>query len=347
LGPNRYIWVSNACDMIHKHGLILKKRDIDFEIEGVLNPAVIAENGDIHIIYRAVAHGNHSTLGYCRLSDPLTIAERYDHPIIVPEYNHEKYGVEDPRIVKIDSEYFLSYCGYDGENAFGCVATSTDRKSWRKHGIIVPQFTGDELRSLLKGQQDLNIKYFQPSTGSSYVWDKNVIFFPRRINGKLYFLHRIRPGIQIAAINELADLKLQFWRDYMTDLSHHIVLDPKYPHELSYVGNGAPPIETQHGWLLIYHGVHDTINGYMYVACAALLDLGDPRKEVARLPYPLFVPDQPWELKGYVNYVCFPTGTVLVGDDLYIYYGSAYEGIACASVSLETLLAELLANKVR
>lgn len=333
--------------MIHKHGLILKKRDLDFEKEGVLNPAVIAENGDIHIIYRAVALGNHSTLGYCRLSDPLTIAERYDYPIIVPEYNNEKYGVEDPRIVKIDGEYFLSYCGYDGENAFGCVATSTDMKSWKKHGIIVPQFTGDELRSLLKGQQDLNIKYFQPSTGSSYVWDKNVIFFPRRINGKLYFLHRIRPGIQIAVIDELSDLKLQYWRDYMTDLSQHIVLDPKYPHELSYLGNGAPPIETPHGWLMIYHGVHDTINGYMYVACAALLDLEDPGKEVARLPYPLFVPDQPWELKGYVNYVCFPTGTVLVGDELYIYYGAADEGIACASISLETLLAELLANKVR
>lgn len=333
--------------MIHKHGLILKKRDLDFEKEGVLNPAVIAENGDIHIIYRAVALGNHSTLGYCRLSDPLTIAERYDYPIIVPEYNNEKYGVEDPRIVKIDGEYFLSYCGYDGENAFGCVATSTDMKSWKKHGIIVPQFTGDELRSLLKGQQDLNIKYFQPSTGSSYVWDKNVIFFPRRINGKLYFLHRIRPGIQIAVIDELSDLKLQYWRDYMTDLSQHIVLDPKYPHELSYLGNGAPPIETPHGWLMIYHGVHDTINGYMYVACAALLDLEDPGKEVARLPYPLFVPDQPWELKGYVNYVCFPTGTVMVGDELYIYYGAADEGIACASISLETLLAELLANKVR
>jgi predicted GH43/DUF377 family glycosyl hydrolase len=332
--------------MIHKHGLILNKRDLDFEIEGVLNPAVIADNGSIHMIYRAVAHGNHSTLGYCRFSDPLTIAERYDHPIVVPEYHNEKYGVEDPRLVKIDGVFYLSYCGYDGENAFGCVATSTDLVNFRKHGIIVPQLTGDELRSLLKGQQDLNIKYFQPSTGSSYVWDKNVIFFPRRINGKLYFLHRIRPGIQIAIIDELEDLKLQFWRDYMADLSNHIVLDPKYPHEMSYLGNGAPPIETAYGWLMIYHGVHDTVNGYMYVACAALLDLENPQKEIARLPYPLFIPDQPWELKGYVNYVCFPTGTVLIEDDLYIYYGAADEGIACASVSISVLLAELLANKL-
>lgn len=332
--------------MIHKHGLILNKRNLDFEIEGVLNPAVIAEDGVIHMIYRAVAHGNHSTLGYCRLSNPLTVSEQYDHPIIIQEYNNEKYGVEDPRIVKIDGVYFLSYCGYDGENAFGCVATSTDLMNWEKHGIIVPQLTGDELRSLIKKHQDLNMKYFQPSTGSSYVWDKNVIFFPRRIDGKLFFLHRIRPGIQIASVNKIDDLKLQYWKDYMANLPDYIVLDPKYPHELSYVGNGAPPIETDQGWLLIYHGVHDTVNGYMYVACAALLDLNNPAKEIARLPYPLFVPDQPWELKGYVNFVCFPTGTVLIDDTLYIYYGAADEGIACASVSISLLLAELMLNRV-
>lgn len=332
--------------MIRKHGLILTKTALDFEIEGVLNPAVIAVDNEIHIFYRAVAEGNHSTIGYCRLSDPLTIAERYDHPVIVPETPNESYGVEDPRITKIDDLYYLSYCGYDGENAFGCVATSTDLKKFDKHGIIVPKLTGDELRSLIKNQKDLNIKYFQPSTGSSYVWDKNVVFFPRRINGKLHFLHRIRPGIQLAAVNSLDEITPEYWIKYMLQFDKQIVLDPKFPHELSYLGNGAPPIETEYGWLLIYHGVHDTVNGYMYVACAALLDIDDPTKEISRLPVPLFVPDQPWELKGYVNYVCFPTGTVLIEDELYIYYGAADEGIACASVSLKALLAELLAHKI-
>ena len=333
--------------MIHKHGLIITKTELDFEFEGVLNPAVIADNGKIHIFYRAVALGNHSTLGYCRLSDPLTIEERYTYPVIVPETENEKYGVEDPRIVKIDDLFYLSYCGYDGENAFGCVATSSDLKNFTKHGIVVPQLSGDELRSLIKHQQDLNIKYFQPSTGSSYVWDKNVVFFPRKINGKLHFLHRIRPGIQIASVDNLDDLNQEFWKKYMLDFKNHIVLDPKFTHELSYLGNGAPRIETEYGWLLIYHGVHDTINGYMYVACAALLDIDDPTKEIARLPYPLFIPDQPWELKGYVNYVCFPTGTILDDDDeLYIYYGAADEGIACASVNIKILLTELLANKI-
>jgi predicted GH43/DUF377 family glycosyl hydrolase len=120
------------------------------------------------------------------------------------------------------------------------------------------------------------------------------------------------------------------------------VLSPKHKHEVSYIGGGCPPIETEYGWLLIYHGVHDTIKGYVYSACAALLDLEDPRKEIARLPYALFKPEHEWELKGEVNNVCFPTGTVLIGDSLYIYYGAADEQIACASLSISALLNELM-----
>jgi hypothetical protein len=73
-----------------------------------------------------------------------------------------------------------------------------------------------------------------------------------------------------------------------------------------------------------------------------LLDLEDPRKEIARLPYALFKPEHEWELKGEVNNVCFPTGTVLIDDTLYIYYGAADEQIACASLSISALLNELM-----
>ena len=156
------------------------------------------------------------------------------------------------------------------------------------------------------------------------------------------FLHRIRPGIQIVFIESVDRLTSDFWEEYLVDLAHHIVMDPKYAHELSYIGGGCPPIECESGWLLIYHGVRDTLNGYSYCACAALLDLHNPAIEIARLPYPLFEPDQEWEISGYVNYVCFPTGTVLLDDKLYIYYGAADERIACASVTLSSLVSELL-----
>ncbi len=75
------------------------------------------------------------------------------------------------------------------------------------------------------------------------------------------------------------------------DLQEHIVLDPIYGHESSYIGSGCPPIETEHGWLLIYHGVEETDKGLVYSACAALLDLNDPSRELARLPYALFSPE--------------------------------------------------------
>jgi predicted GH43/DUF377 family glycosyl hydrolase len=97
---------------------------------------------------------------------------------------------------------------------------------------------------------------------------------------------------------------------------------------------------------MIYHGVHDSSKGYVYSACAALLDLHNPQIEIARLPYPLFKPELVWELKGEVNNVCFPTGAVLFGDALYIYYGAADERIATVSVSMSALLTELLLNKL-
>lgn len=161
----------------------------------------------------------------------------------------------------------------------------------------------------------------------------------------MFFLHRIRPDIQIVAVNSLAELTKEFWQNYFLHLEQScVVLTPKYRHEVSYIGGGCPPIETEHGWLLIYHGVHDTIKGFVYSACAALLDLQNPQKEIARLPYPLFKPEFDWELKGEVNNVCFPTGTALFDDTLYIYYGAADERIACASVSLSLLVKELLRN---
>ncbi|MFY7860928.1 MAG: hypothetical protein ACOVP5_01780, partial [Chitinophagales bacterium] len=133
---------------------------------------------------------------------------------------------------------------------------------------------------------------------------------------------------------------------YFANFDEYVVLAPRYDHEVSYIGGGCPPIETKDGWLVIYHGVHDTIKGYIYAACAALLDLKNPQKEIARLPYPLFVPEKTWEIKGEVNNVCFPTGTIVEDDTLYIYYGAADERIALASLSMKELLQELQLNKI-
>ncbi|MDB5032276.1 hypothetical protein [Mucilaginibacter sp.] len=328
---------------VKKEGVILTTTDLDFENDGVLNPAVVKEGDIVHLFYRAVRVGNYSTIGYCKLDGPVNLAERMATPFLMPQFAYEKHGMEDPRIAKIDDTYYLSYIAFDGKDALGAVATSTDLQHFDKHGIIVPQITYAQFDELFISNNNFIERYRADyNAADTIVMDKDLVFFPSRINGKLTFLHRIKPDIQIAAINSLDELTPDFWTNYLTRLEDSIFLSSKYDHEIAYVGGGCPPVETAHGWLVIYHGVQYVAKGYEYSACAALFDLDDPKKEIARLPYPLFKPDQEYELAGDVDNVCFPTGTALFDDMLYIYYGAGDDIIACASVSLSALVAELL-----
>jgi predicted GH43/DUF377 family glycosyl hydrolase len=337
---------------IHREGILLSTTKLEFENEGVLNPAVIRIDDSVHMFYRAVRTGNNSTIGYCKLDGPLNIAERWQKPILVPEEEYEIQGIEDPRIVKIDDLYYMTYTAYDGLNALGALFTSKDLITFKRAGVIVPLISYAEFVFLIESDNKLNDKYYhnhkfyyqdgEPEK-KMLLWDKNVIFFPRRINGNLVFLHRIRPGIQVVMVKELAELTKEFWNDYFLHFADHILMDPDLQYESSYIGGGCPPIETEYGWVLIYHGVEETKKGLVYSACAAaLLDINDPRKVIARLPYALFSPVMEWERRGEVNNVVFPTGTALFGDTLFIYYGAADTHIASVSLSFSSLVNELL-----
>ena len=235
----------------------------------------------------------------------------------------------------------------------GALATSKDLKHFEKKGIITPMINYKDYKCHLEhcNQGKLNPKYYYyynlfaelgiVDHANRLLKDKDVLLFPKKINGKFVMLHRIWPGIQIVFFENWEDLTDQFWQDYLKDLTSHIILDPKYGFEVNYIGGGCPPIETKEGWLLIYHGVCETTIGKTYHAAAALLDINNPRKVIARLEQPLFSPSQEWEKEGVVNHVVFPTGTALFGDDLYIYYGAADKHTAVAKVSLQELLNEL------
>jgi predicted GH43/DUF377 family glycosyl hydrolase len=341
---------------VEKLGILLRKTENKFECDGVLNPAVIKIDDTIHLFYRALAKDNYSTIGYCKLSSPMVLESRNNQPILYPQSDYEFQGLEDPRIVKIEDTFYLTYTAFDGVNALGALAISKDLIHWKKQGILVPQITYEEFNHFTQIEGTIREKYirfndYQKSHDKQdkrvFLWNKNLVFFPRKINNKFCMLQRIKPDIQIiVAVEKLEDLTIEFWQNYFLQFDDYLVLTPRFSHEVSYIGSGCPPIETVFGWLIIYHGVHDTVKGYVYSACAALLDLENPQKEIARLPYPLFFPEKEWELKGEVNNVCFPTGTVLENDTLYIYYGAADERIAVASLSLNELLNELILNKI-
>ncbi|MBF4494476.1 pesticidal protein Cry7Aa [Flavobacterium sp. MR2016-29] len=340
-----------------KHGVILEKTERAFEELGVLNPAIYQDGNSVHMFYRAAKKGNFSTIGYCRFEGPTTLVERLAEPIFSPEYIYEIHGVEDPRITKIDDTFYMTYVTYDGLNASGALATSKDLKKFKKKGIITPKFILHDFTNLIRKHLqnssiakilafnvERNYPLAQMTIEHSLVWDKNVVLFPKKINGKFVALHRLFPSIQIFTFEKKSDLTVDFWKEYLENLPNYLVMEPRYKHETSHIGPGAPPIETKDGWLMIYHAAEKRDKGLVYHACAVLLDLENPQKVIGRLTKPIITPEEYYERNGYVNYVVFPTGTAIFDDLLYIYYGAADDKIAVASLNLNDLLTELKQN---
>jgi len=180
------------------------------------------------------------------------------------------------------------------------------------------------------------------------VWNKDAFLFPEKINGKYALIHRVLPDIQVIYFKDFKQLKdKQYWKNYFKSLSKYVVLENKHWFEARNVGGGCPPIKTKKGWLLIYHGVEPMNKGRVYHAGAALLDLHNPTKVIARLPYPLFSPTKDFEKRGHVHNVVFPTGTAEFKNLLYIYYGTSDKYTAVASVDKKELLKELLKHKIK
>jgi predicted GH43/DUF377 family glycosyl hydrolase len=336
---------------VKKEGIILEPTNFEFENQGVLNPSIVQNGNTLHMFYRGVKQGNFSSIGYCRLEGPLKVVERFDRPVLAPEFNYEIHGTEDPRIVYIDGLYYMFYVAYDGTSAVGALAVSKDMKSWEKKGIITPNITYDVAEDYFK-QSKLKLKekyfffesYYKDVVSQNVLlWEKDISLFPKKIKGRYALVHRILPDMQVIYFDNFEQLgSTEFWEDYLKKLSDFILLESKYWYESRNIGGGCPPIETKDGWLLIYHAVQDTNIGKVYRASAALLDKDDPTKVIGRLSEPLFSPEAVWELKGDVDNVVFPTGTAIFGNRLYIYYGAADKRIAAASLDLNELLDDLI-----
>lgn len=331
-------------------GIILEKTELSFENKAVLNPSCIEVDGLVHMYYRAVSNDNISCIGYCQLRENKVI-NRLRYPVITPECEYEKQGVEDPRIIYLDNIYYLFYTAYDGKNALVAYAISNDLTHFTKKGLISPRITYAEAKNIIQqsgSKEKYSIfanKFLERAGKDVLLWDKDAFIFPKRINNHIALIHRILPEIQIIYFNDFTDLTIEYWKKYLKDLNNHVVLGTKFWFENRNVGGGCPPIETKDGWLLIYHGVENTMDGKKrYHASAALLDLLNPAKVISRLEQPLFSPEEPWEKEGIVSNVVFPSGAIIQNGQLYIYYGAADKLIAAKSIELDALLNELKIN---
>ncbi len=171
--------------------------------------------------------------------------------------------------------------------------------------------------------------------------NKDVVLFSEKINQKYQVLHRPRnwvgskfgvdkPSIWIAEGNSLSNFE-----------RNTVLMKPKQDWEELKIGSGPPPIKTKHGWLLIYHGVDKDL---VYRAGAAILDLDNPVKVLARTKEPILQPEEPYERFGDVNNVVFPTGACVIDERLHVYYGGADKVCCPAVVELNALLEYILSE---
>lgn len=331
---------------LHDKGIVLRPTVLPFENKAVLNPACIEANGITHMFYRAVNSQDISSIGYCQLKNNQVI-NRLTQPILAPEFDYEKKGIEDPRITLLDGTYYLFYTAFDGTNALIAYATSKNLINFNKKGLISPKISYDKAEdifrsSAVKERYRMFEMFYKEKKGKKVLlFEKDASLFPQKFKGKYALLHRILPGIQLIYFKDFSELTDSFWRKYLANLGENVIIDPLYWYESRNVGGGCPPIRTKAGWLMIYHAVEDTPLGKIYHAAAALLDLNNPLKVIGRLKEPLFSPQASWEKHGVVDNVVFPTGAVIHNGRLYIYYGAADTCIGVKSIELDSLLTAL------
>lgn len=276
---------------------------LDWEIGGVFSPAVIHENGKWEMLYRAFGKDKISRLGYAESEDGVLWIKSKEPRVLPDNTGVEDNGVEDPRIVKIDGRYLVTYTAYE----------MADKDVQTRIRILeTTDFHNFEhVTPLFQEQQHKN--------------DKDGVLFPEKINGKYCMLHRLEPNIQFSTSVDLKD-----WTKYSTVLS-----PTENDWESLKIGAGAPPIRTPLGWLVFYHGVSQTKK---YSMSATVLDIDNPTKVLYRLPFPLLTPELVYEETGVVSNVVFGTSVIELVANYRIYYGAGDDVIAAALIDKSNLL---------
>jgi predicted GH43/DUF377 family glycosyl hydrolase len=269
---------------------------------GAFNATAIMANGKTILLFRARDAQGTSRIGYAESADGLHF--KIDpRPVLEPAAPYEHGGgVEDPRVLRIGTTYYMTYTGYNRQDAQLCVATSPDLRRWHREGVILPAYHGAWV------------------TG----WTKSGAIVPQRVNGKwwMYYLgtRRDSDGKDRDYMGLASSGDLLHWSDATTQP----VLERRPgSFDERVMEPGPPPLVTSAGILLLYNGANDKL---VYGPGWILFDKSDPRKVVARCDQPFIQPSLVWERVGTVPNVIFLEGaTPRSGDplDLTGYYGGA------------------------
>ena len=299
----------------YKNNPILMPTRHKWENKAVFNCGAAIYKGRVALLYRAQGDDMISRFGLAFSDDGYHIAERLPDPVLDADHDteYEALGIEDPRISIIGDSYYIVYTSaslYPAVAGKGIeqrkagevpwrvrvsIAHTTDFRTFTRHGVVI-----------------------------SHIDSKDGVLFPGKFHNKMLLLHRVIPDIRLAIGENITGFA-----------ERGPLLGPgSQGWDATRVGAGAPPIKTEHGWVLIYHGVDE--HG-RYSIGLALIDLHDPLRVIARSKEPILYPTTEYEKKGQVPNVVFACGTAHVKNELLVYYGAADSAVGVASIEFDKI----------
>lgn len=312
------------------------------------NPAAWYEDGTFYLFYRAAANDYDHTIqiGLATSKDGFHFERASKQPFMAYIPNNYDGGLEDPRVCKIEDAYYMTYAYRpylpgrywervtDAVKDMGCPTTapkrfcdnlsgtglafSNDLKSFKRCGCIT--------------QTNLD--------------NRDVILFPEKINGKYVRLERpmLREGVGMDG--QAPAIWMNFSDDLLTWSNDHlrVLARPEgNGWQSKKIGGSTPPLKTEKGWLVLYHGVGD--DG-LYRVGVMLLDLNDPTRILSKPDGFIMEPEYDYETKGFYSGCVFPTGNVIVDDTLYVYYGAGDIHCGVATCKMSEMMDYLEANRI-
>lgn len=328
--------------------ILSPKETNDWESLVTCNPGVIFDEGKFYMLYRAAGNDTDHVIrfGLAVSTDGFHFERTSDYPVFGPSENGPDSGcVEDPRIVKFGKEYYITY-------AYRPYAPG---QYWTfKHDEVKLPECGEDApmawRSNLGNSGLAVTKNFQTfrrlgRLTSPVLDDRDVILFPEKVKGKYAMLHRPKSFVGDKYGVKYPSVWIKFSDDLLSweDKESHLVLSGTRNTWEEKLGGSTPPLKTDKGWLMLYHGVEHGGLGYYRVG-ALLLDIDNPLHILAKTPHPILEPELEYETAGIYHGCVFPTGNVIVGNTLYVYYGGADKYVCVATCPVDELLNHLLSD---
>lgn len=253
--------------------------------------------------YRAQGYDLVSRIGYAVSVDGVNW-DRSPDPVLEPDNDYEMQGVEDPRVTEIDSVFYMAYTAFSGMEPLETALTpmfarSRDLLTWERIGPLV---IGEH--------------------------NKDHFLLPRKLNNLFVAFHRRWPDIWMAESEDLITWPEEEMRFIMSPR-------PNSEWDSKSIGGNGPPIQTEYGWLTFYHGYAED---QIYRLGVVLLDLEDPTIVINRPAKWILEPREPWEKGGNVPNVIFSCANILVGEEVWIYYGGADRVIGLATCDYDEIV---------